>query len=339
MRRTVIVIVTSLVLALCLSLPGSLPTAHAEDPVARAVAWLHTQQLADGSFGSTTWGSASVTADVVYVLALAGEDPGGPAWTVNGHSALDALAALTPAYIASGDAGQAGKVARAVTAAGRNPRDFAGRDIIQVIEQAHDPASGRYHPTLLFRHTIAVEALLRAGAPAPPAAIAALLQAQLPNGGWFWAFVEPSQIDPTLDQSDVDATGRVLQLLAQHAGLRCVPAYGRATAYLAAGQLASGGWGVRAGQAPENANSTALVVAGLRAIGQDPDTAPFLRGSQAATTALLSYQEPSGAFVYIQQPGREESRVMATVDALTALLQPLNSPPGCKTLYLPLIWR
>ena len=42
----------------------------ADDPVQRAIAWLHTQQLADGSFGG-----ASITADVVYVLALAGENP------------------------------------------------------------------------------------------------------------------------------------------------------------------------------------------------------------------------------------------------------------------------
>ena len=29
-----------------------------------------------------------ITADVVYVLALAGEDPGGPVWTKGGKSAL-----------------------------------------------------------------------------------------------------------------------------------------------------------------------------------------------------------------------------------------------------------
>ena len=56
---------------------GTAPLAQAvDDPVQRAIAWLHTQQLADGSFGG-----ASVTADVVYVLALAGENPAGLAWT------------------------------------------------------------------------------------------------------------------------------------------------------------------------------------------------------------------------------------------------------------------
>lgn len=322
---------------------SAVPAARADDPVARAVAWLHTQQLADGSFGNATSGSASVTADVVYVLALADEDPAGAAWTVNGHSALDALAALTPSYLVSGGAGPAGKVARAVVAAGHNPRTFAGTDIIGVIERAYNPTTGRYHATQLFHHTLAIEALLRAGVPVPAAAVNALFDAQLPNGGWFWGFIDPSQIDPAMDQSDVDATGRVLQLLTDQVGVRCSVAFERATAYLAGGQLATGGWGGRAGQGPENANSTGLAIAGLRAYGQIPDAAPFRTGNPVATATLLSYQESSGAFVYIKQqagePDRRESRVMATVDALIALLQPLTPVPICRPTYLPLVRR
>jgi len=326
-----------LVLTLVLStlLTATAPAARADDPVQRAIVWLHTQQLGDGSFGG-----ASVTADVVYVLALAGEDPGGLAWTKGGKSALDALAVLTPDYITTGDAGQTGKVARAVAVAGRNPRNFAGANLIGVIQQAYNPTTGRYHPSLLFRHTIAVEALRRAGEPVPTAAVNALLAAQLPNGGWFWAFIVPGQIDPSKDQSDVDATGRVLQLLAGQLDLQCLAAtYGRAVAYLAGGQLASGGWGVRAGQTPENANSTGLVIAGLRAAGRDPDAAPFRTSAPTATATLLSYQEPGGAFVYIKEAGKEESRLMATADALVALLQPLTPAATCRSTYLPLILR
>ena len=105
------------------------------------------------------------------------------------------------------------------------------------------------------------------------------------------------------------------------------------------GQLASGGWGGRAGQAPENANSTGLVVAGLRAAGRDPDAAPFRTSAPTATATLLSYQESSGAFVYIKEAGKEESRLMATADALVALLQPLTPAVTCRSTYLPLILR
>jgi len=64
--------ILALILVLSTLLVTTAPATRADDPVQRAIAWLHTQQLADGSFGS-----ASVTADVVYVLAKAGEDAGG----------------------------------------------------------------------------------------------------------------------------------------------------------------------------------------------------------------------------------------------------------------------
>lgn len=318
-------------LGLCLALwlvliaPASVGAAAPTtgDPIDRAVAWLHTQQLPDGSFGmrladGTYLPSASTTADVVYALARVGEDPAGPAWMQGGKSALTALAALTPDYVASGDAGQAGKVARAVAAAGGDPRAFGGFDLVAVIQRAYDPTTGRYDPKLLFRHTLAVEGLLAAGEPAPEAAFTALLRAQRPNGGWFWSFDG--------DQTDVDTTGRVLQLLAGRAQVQAPAAWEKAARYLYTELAAKGGWGVGSVAGPTNANSTALAVTGLRAMGLDPQLACFRRGGQGALTALLSYQEPSGAFVYIQQAGREESRVMATTDALIALAEPLAQP-------------
>ena len=104
------------------------------------------------------------------------------------------------------------------------------------------PQSGAITQLELFNHTVAVEALRRAGEPVPTAAVNALLAAQLPNGGWFWAFIEPGQIDPSKDQGDIDATGRVLQLLAGPLGMQCLTAtYGRVRLNPAGGQLASGG--------------------------------------------------------------------------------------------------
>ena len=123
-------------------LVGSAPVARATDPIAQAVAWLHTQQCDDGSFGfrgsnGTCTPSASATADVVYVLALIGEDPAGAAWTVGGQSALDALAKLVPSYVYA-NAGRAGKVARAVALSGGNPRSFGGLNLIAIIQAAYD---------------------------------------------------------------------------------------------------------------------------------------------------------------------------------------------------------
>lgn len=315
---------------------GGAPRAAApSDPIQRAVSWLRTQQLPDGSFGQ--WlpdhsyrGSASVTADAVYVLALAGENPAGPAWTQNGHSALDALANLAPTYVYS-DAGQAGKVARAVVLGGGDPHHFAGMDLIAIIQAAYNPATGRYHPNLLYRDTLAMEGLLRAGASIPPAALNALLQAQLPGGGWFWSF------DGT--QADVDTTGRVLQLLAGQVGAGCLPAYERAVHFLAVAQVAGGGWGVypTPNTNPANADSTGLAIAGLRATGHDPNGPLFMKNGHTATASLLAFQQPDGSFVYTSSSGPEVSRLTATFDALNALIQPLGQQPICQLLYLPML--
>ncbi len=309
---------------------------RAADPVAAAVAWLHTQQLPDGGFGITSTASAAVTADAVYALALAGEDPGSPAWTVNGHSALDALTALAPAYARS-DAGQAGKVARAVAAAGRNPRSFAGMDLIAVIQAAYNPATGRYSADFLFRHAVAIEALQRAKVEVPAAAYKALRDGQLPDGGWFWSFN-----DAPGKKSDVDTTGRVLQVLGSAPTSACDAGYMRAASYLQSVQGLTGAWAVDASPSSVlNANSTALAVGGLRAIGRHPESAPFVKGGKSGWDALLAFQESSGAFVYSMPADPRTNRMTATTDALAGMLQPLgdSATAGCSRLYLPLILR
>jgi len=323
---------------LLLSMTGAVRAAPvtAADPVQevidRAVAWLKTQQLPDGGFGYKGKSSAAMTADVVYALALAGEQPDGRAWTTAaGRSALDALAELAPAYVGT-DAGQAGKIARAVSLAGGDPRAFGGLDLIAIIEAAYDPATGRYHPSFAFRHTLAVEALHRAGVEVPPGASMALRLAQLPDGGWFWSFNQ----DAGAERSDVDTTGRVLLLLGGLLDVRDPCAYKLAGSYLSGMQL-PGGWndGQTEG-APANANSTALAIAGLSAAGIDPEDAQDVR------TTLLAFQEPSGAFVYTLDPTvGQEVRVMATAEALVALVQPLNAGNGtCKPVpYFPMILR
>jgi Prenyltransferase and squalene oxidase repeat len=328
--------------------PGASPQEIAA--VCRAIDWLHTQQLPDGGFGQRTSApsagklsgdgyrsSAGATTDVVYVLALLGENPAGPRWTVNGRSALDALVNLAPGYV-NKDAGQAGKVASAVALAGRNPRAFAGVNLIKIIQDSYDPKTGRYHPLYEFRHTLAVEGLLRSGVQVPPAALDALFKAQLPDGGWFWSFDG--------EKSDVDTTGRVLQVLAGMARQQNATAYARAADFLARTQLAEGGWNVGYQAGAANANSTAMAVGGLWAAGLDPQGSRFQRGAaesrafgggafpakkgRGALDSLLGFQEWSGAFAYIRQPGLEEVRLLATTDALGALAPRVAGQLQCR---------
>ena len=280
--------------------------------------------------------SASATADVVYVLALIGEDPAGAAWTVGGQSALDALAKLAPSYVYA-DAGRAGRVARAVALAGGDPHSFGGLNLIATINAAYDPATGRYHP-ILYGHTLAVEGLLRAGEPVPNAAINALIQAQLPDGSWHWSF--------SGTQGDVDTTGRVMQVLGGEAHMGCFSGYAHAADYLAAAQTSNGDWSfyypLPTGLDPKNnlpnADSTGLAVAGLRGAGYDPQAVPFQKNGRGAVDTLLTYQEASGAFAYVQ-PSSDAGNLLTTVDALNGLAQPLVAQPTCRSLYLPLVIR
>jgi hypothetical protein len=303
------------------------------EAVSRAVLWLHGQQKVDGGFGAGTQSSAAMTADVVYVLGLLGEDVDGPAWTTaGGKSALDALQALSLPTYATSDPGQAGKVARAVAAAGADPRQFGGVDLVVTIEKFYDPTTGRYHKDFLFRHTLAMEGLLRSGEHVPQGAYDALISAQLADGGWFWAFSGA--------KADVDTTGRVLQILGRESQDGCDIGLLRAADYLARLQMITGGWAVDAPPTKSlvNANSTALAVGGLRAIGHDPDAAPYVKSGHSGLQALLSFQEASGAFVYASAPGNEEVRLTATTDALIGLLQPVGaSKTSCPKVYLPLV--
>ena len=75
----------------------------------------------------------------------------------------------------------AGKLALAVVAAGKDPLDFGGHNLVALIVQSYDAQSGRYGAQTTD-HIFALLALAATGQPIPPEAIAALNAAQLPDG-------------------------------------------------------------------------------------------------------------------------------------------------------------
>ena len=88
---------------------------------------------------------------------------------------------------------------------------------------------------------------------------------------------------------------------------------------------------------PANANSTALSTGGLIAAGSQLQPGGSEEEAEAALDTLLSFQEQSGAFVYMKEAGMEESRVVATTDALAALALVIQEPSPCRLPYLPMI--
>ena len=294
----------------------------------RAATWLRTQQQPDGGLGYV-----GVTAAIAYDVALAGEDPAGPTWSMNGHSLLAGLEAATPAYVDSGDAGQIGRVLLAVAAAGADPRHFAGRDLVALLEADYQPATGLYDPYNNFRNALVMKALVAAGRPLPAAAVTALLAQQQVNGGWGWQ-VGGSGVD-------VDSTGLIMEALAGAGVPGTHPAMQKAIAFLHSQQKADGGWGTMY-SAASNSNSTALALRGLVACGVDPEAASW-RQEVADTEVtpverLLRFQETDGAYRY--SDALAGSRLMAAADVLPALSV---SYPGdvalLEHLYFPVLLR
>jgi hypothetical protein len=298
--------------------------------------WLQNQQLPDGGFGAGATSSQALTADVTYALALLGENVTGSRWTTpGGKNPLDALRSLAIPSWVQADPGQAGKVTRAVVAAGADPRSFGGVDLVATIQGFYDPSTGLYHPGFVFRHAVAIEGLLLSGAPVPQAAYDALLARQLADGGWTWNL--------SLTASDVDTTGEVLKVLAGMAQVAAPDSYESAGDWLIAVQRPEGGWNTAFvlnpsnPPDPPNANSTALAIAGLKAAGYDLTAPEFLKNGNDPLASLLSFQEASGAFVFEKTTTAPSMRMAATADVLITLAPVVLGEQLCGCTYLPLI--
>ncbi len=282
----------------------------------RALAWLHTQQAADGTIGVRT-------ADAVYVIARAGENPDGPAWRPAGVSALDALRTQAPTFLT--DAGRTGKFLRAAVAAGQDVYHFGGVDLVARANSFYNPATGWYHPGHLYFNALAIQGLTLAGQPISPVTIAAIRGQQHTSGGWEW------RIGGLLDE--VDTTGMVLQALVGSGVPATDSTITRAITYLANVQHADAGWSLLP-DGTTSSNSTALGLAGLLAAQQNPLAEQFVRNGRTPLDTLLALQNADGSFDF--QTGVPGDRLMATLDALNVLLQPFpgdSLPP--PRLYLP----
>lgn len=311
---------------------GSRPARQAA--AAAAVAWLRTLQRPDGGIGPL-----GTSCEAAWLVALVGQNPDGPAWTPGSRSLMAACADEAPTFLSRRDTGRLAKVLRAVVAARAagatrfDPHAFAGVDLIAELEARYNPTTGLYDPNFFFRHCLAVLALAEAGRPLPSGVINGILAQQRSDGSWGWA-VDPDPADGFSTAGDIDTTGRSLQAL-RRAGLPLYhPAYTRALHFIREQQLADGGWGLMGG--PTNTNSTAIAVDTIIAAGWDPEGPLFRRNGKTPVEVLLGLQEPGGAFIY--RPGAEESRFLATYDAVPALLQPYPGDVDLPlSLYTPAI--
>ncbi|OKJ73201.1 prenyltransferase/squalene oxidase repeat-containing protein [Streptomyces sp. CB02460] len=215
------------------------------------------------------------------------------------------------AYAAGGSIGKTALLAEAV---GRDPRDFAGHDLIAALDKAVCPApstapdrscaaEGAYtYAPSVFSQALAVMAQLRAGDKDNAQAPLAYLESLQNDGNGAW----PSLIPPTGD-SDVDSTAIAAMALDLAGGQTADAAVGKALKWIASKQLPDGGF---PGAAGNSVNSAALAVQGLSL-----DKATYRKEIDAALTFLAGQQNGDGGFK-VAKEGQPGSDLRASTQAV-----------------------
>ncbi|WTL28638.1 terpene cyclase/mutase family protein [Streptomyces sp. NBC_01498] len=264
---------------------------------------------ARADFGLTIDGAYALAATGLNNARLRGLvdflDQGGK--DAEGRTVNDWTGIGTP-YAAGGSLGKTALLAEAV---GRDPRDFAGHDLVAALDKAvcakpstapdrSCAAKGAYtYAPSVFAQSLAVIAQLRAGEKAeePLAYLAGL---QHDNGAW------PSLIPATKD-SDVDSTAIAAMALDLAGGEKADRAVDKALGWLAGKQLPDGGY---PGAAGNSVNSAALAVQGLSL-----DTATYADEIRRARTFLAGQQNADGGF-NVAKEGQRGSDLRASTQAV-----------------------
>lgn len=282
------------------------------DATTKALAYIRSQQAADGTFAGFGAGS---TADAVYALVAAGENPA--TFSNGGSSAVAGLQKLAPD--AAKSPGLAAKFVVALLLVGQSPKLANGTDLLGTVEQAYTSATGQYG-TDVSTHAYAMLALRAADRAAATKSEPrdALKKLQLPDGGWSFDGTAATG-------SDTNTTALALQALIAVEGKS--DAVSKALAYLKTQQNSDAGFPFSQASSfgtASDANSTANVIQALVAAGEDLQA--YAKNGKTPVDRLQAFQNASGAFRYQDTP--PDDNAGATYQALPALLsKPLPLAP------------
>ncbi|WP_460835976.1 prenyltransferase/squalene oxidase repeat-containing protein [Nocardioides hungaricus] len=354
--------VAALLAAPALVLPAlvatSAPATAATDsgPATAAGYWLGAQ-LQGGLVRNQEYDYDDIGGTIDVALGL--DAAGAPASVVETIS--DAVAANVGGYIGTGGEEYAGSTAKAAVlarAAGDDPTDFGGVDLIERLEgrvlttgatagRTQDQSQyGDYASP--FGQVYAVQALEAAGSGLTDSVTGFLLDQQCAAGFFRGSFAAVDAADQTCDggngQPSVDATALAIQSLqSQLDDTDVAAAVAAAVAWLAGEQNADGSFGSDQAIPTGNANSTGLAAYALLISGQDraaAEAAAWLRARQAANVANCVYYDQTavGAVFYdgtAQEAGSGtaltggllDQTVRATAQALPGLLAAQDGDP------------
>jgi energy-coupling factor transport system substrate-specific component len=274
--------------------------------VGRALTWLQGQQRPSGGFAADAGrdAGAEMTSWAMLALAAVGRNPQDV--TSGGKSPVDFLRAHRSEIM---DAGDVARTILSLQAAGVDPRDFVGEDLVsRLLAERRDNGSYQGWPGT---SAYAVLALRAAGAnSSAKATVEWLRKVQGNDGGWG--------NDPQ-SPSTADITGAVLQVLTPGS-----QAAESALDYLRGEKRPNGGY-APGKTLSANAQATAWVSQGLLAAKKDP--AGFGGGS-SSLAYLRDLQAPDGKF--LQAQGVEASPVWVTAEVMIPLagrFLPIAAPP------------
>lgn len=269
-------------------------------PLEQAVAWLESQQAADGGFvGYTGESDAGFTLDALIALGAARN--AGVDTSASIDAALAFLGESDHALVyAQTGVGQSAKLILGLTAVGVEPEGFANVMPLTILQAGQAEGTGIFG-TGMYDHALTIMALVVMGEEVPDSAIEALATTQAANGGWAW--------DGSTDEANADSntTSMVVQALVA-AGLGDHDLVNSATAFLETTWTNDGGlYSPAEGTAPD-ANSSALVLQATVALGGDANS--MLPG-------LAAFQNSTGAFFFNTDDTSDNA--YATVQVIPAL--------------------
>ncbi|QZY55690.1 prenyltransferase/squalene oxidase repeat-containing protein [Crassaminicella profunda] len=251
-----------------------------------------------------------------------GEDVSGPKWTVNGKNGAYwreqqvKEAKLEPGYydnaLRSGVNTDYQRTIIAVCAAGKDPRNFGGKNLVEIEKSTMLP-SGHFADSvmdndtgkpvgedLVNAHIFGIIALHCAGEPIPNRDMCLywLEDQQNLDGGFTFDvkyFDDPEDYD--LVESDVDMTAAGIMALAILGEDESNPCVKKALDFLHSKQLDNGGfesWGT------VNPESCAWAIQAIKLIGQDPMGSEWTtKSGENPVSAMLKFQIKDGSFVHV----------------------------------------
>jgi hypothetical protein len=277
-----------------IALMTALPARAQVSGVDRAANWLASVQNADGGWGPSTDrdSSTETTCWVMLGLEAAGRNP--LDISRGGRTSVDFLRSRVGELQSSGDYA---RTILALEGAGVDPRSFSGKDLVTALEKRRRE-NGSYEgwPNST---AFAVMAFRAAGVSGGlKASLSWLNGIQNDDGGWG---------DVPGSPSTADGTAAVMEAMPDTKAAR------RGVAYLRKVQRPSGGFPL-GGSGGVNSQSTAWVVQGMLAVGENPTS--IRDGGNSPLDYLVARQAQDGHYAY--SDSKDQTPIWVTGQALAA---------------------